>query len=282
MLATRIRWRLDRLSATPGGGLPPERRWLERHRATARKGLREAGKRGFLELGFSLSPPPPRISVARLTSAAEHAVIRHAEFLPIGMVGAAGRAPRPHVAAAEIWADLDGANRGSYNFWALDSGGDFYALQSFREDKYPPERLFWDTRLRKIAEAVLYAGMLYSRLGVPRETVISIGVIHGGLLERFPVGFQSALAHAPEAEEGAEGAAVDQTIPATTEVPVGRIGSGLVESDVADIVRGLSSGLFQVFEGFRLDERAADATVEQFIDQVFRGFLSLEDSRPPG
>jgi hypothetical protein len=76
------------------------------------------------------------------------------------------------------------SGRPSYDYWALRSNGDFYLLQSLFEDQRAEKMLFFNTRIVRIAESLLFAVNLYRNLGVPSEVRLSVRITHRGIAER--------------------------------------------------------------------------------------------------
>lgn len=75
-----------------------------------------------------------------------------------------------------------------FDFWALDGHGYFYFLRQLEEDSdnqvEPRTSLYFDTRIWRIAEALLHCASLYQALDVPAETEIRIQIAHRGLQGR--------------------------------------------------------------------------------------------------
>src|SRR5215467_11087445 len=61
-----------------------------------------------------------------------------------------------------------------FDFWSLDRRGYFYFLRQFEEDSdnrvEPGTTLYFDTRIWRIAEALLHCANLYRALDLPAET----------------------------------------------------------------------------------------------------------------
>ena len=75
-----------------------------------------------------------------------------------------------------------------YDYWSLDRIGRFYFLRELEEDSddrvAPGTSLYFDTRIWRIAEALLHCANLYRALDVPAETEIRIQNVHHGLRGR--------------------------------------------------------------------------------------------------
>ncbi len=81
----------------------------------------------------------------------------------------------------EIFPVRDGSvRRISYDYWAVRSIGDFYLLQSLFEDYRgePNKQIFFDTRIVRVTESLMFAENLYTNLGAPPETRVAIRISH--------------------------------------------------------------------------------------------------------
>ena len=72
--------------------------------------------------------------------------------------------PRPR--SDGIVADLHfGGDSPEYDYWALRRNGDYYLRKSLFEDKRDPTAIFFNTRIVRNTELLLYALRLYDKLG---------------------------------------------------------------------------------------------------------------------
>jgi hypothetical protein len=74
--------------------------------------------------------------------------------------------------------------RTSFDYWAVRKNGDFYLLQSFFEDIQAKKALFFNTRIVRVTEALMFAGKLYTALGAAPDAKISARFTHSGLAGR--------------------------------------------------------------------------------------------------
>ena len=84
--------------------------------------------------------------------------------------------PRPYGDGikAEISIGDKPSERTSYGYWALRSNGDFYLLQSLFEDSRRPNQVFFDTRIVRVTESLMFIENLYAKLGVQIFLIASI------------------------------------------------------------------------------------------------------------
>ena len=135
---------------------------------------------------------------------------------------------------AEI-AIADGRN--SYDYWAVGKNGDFYLLQSLLEDARDRNALFFNTRIVRVTEALMFAGKLYAALGAATDAKMSARFTHSGLAGRT---LKSA---SPNRQLSVYRKAHDQLSETETVIVLGDISSALV-----DEVRRVCVPLFMLFD----------------------------------
>jgi len=91
--------------------------------------------------------------------------------------------PRPYGDGIRAEVSI-GDNRESYDYWALRSNGDFFLLQSLFEDSRDPNQIFFDTRIVRVTESLMFAEGLYRRLGASQDAPVHVRVTHRGLRGR--------------------------------------------------------------------------------------------------
>ncbi|MGA8577906.1 MAG: hypothetical protein WB579_04450, partial [Bryobacteraceae bacterium] len=74
--------------------------------------------------------------------------------------------------------------RPSYDYWTLRNNGDFYLLQSLFEDDRDKNAIFFNSRIVRVTEGLLFGANLYKALDVPDETKVSVRVAHRGFAGR--------------------------------------------------------------------------------------------------
>ncbi|MEQ1721212.1 MAG: toll/interleukin-1 receptor domain-containing protein [Nitrosomonas sp.] len=161
--------------------------WFESERAVADKGMKKLGLKGGMELRFALHSPLSK-SQLELLSAVGASEIRTFGW-PIGITLENRPEYRPRPFQDGIRAEVsieneEDAGRRSYDYWALAKNGDFYLQQNLFEDSRDKDKIFFNTRIVRVTEALMFAGRLYSHLGAPAETRLSVRVDHHGLRGR--------------------------------------------------------------------------------------------------
>jgi hypothetical protein len=76
------------------------------------------------------------------------------------------------------------SSKPSYDYWAARNNGDCYMLQSLFEDERAENAVFFDTRIVRITEALMFCSNLYTNLGVVPDARVSMRVSHRGLAGR--------------------------------------------------------------------------------------------------
>ena len=78
------------------------------------------------------------------------------------------------------------SGRQSYDYWAIRRNGDFYVLQSLFEDERGENLIFFNTRIVRVAEALMFASNLYTHLGASLLKRILACVYHIVVLRAAP------------------------------------------------------------------------------------------------
>lgn len=207
--------------------------WFERHESAAAAGLKDGV--GAMELRFSLDEPIDTTQ-DKLLEAARSSQI-HTFGWPHGVVfDTEDWRPRavPDGIFAEVPLSLDhGHDRDSYDYWALGSDGRFYLLQSLFEDRQAKGQIWFEIRMKRVAEALMYCGNLYRNLGVPDEARIFVRVTHLNLGDRT---LKSTGNWRPLS-------------PRQTSAAVAEVNSELLTSN-SDLRQNLSSRVEEVLKGF--------------------------------
>ncbi len=232
---------------------PWDQEWISENYKIRIEGLKQSGKTGFMEVRFAVADSSLNVPQSKLLEAAEQAQI-HTFGWPLGIVLSSNE-DRPRPKTDGIVAEVAVGPKGRYDYWMLRRNGDFYLLKSLFEDERQPNQIFFNTRIVRITEALLYCGRLYTRLGLPAETTINIGVRHGGLKGRVlgAVGNRELWP-------------IKQTITENeiyTEVATTLEG---IERDLVDLVESLTQPLFVLFDFFDLSREVLEDIVNKFVE----------------
>jgi hypothetical protein len=129
------------------------------------------------------------------------------------------------------------STRPTYDYWAVRKNGDFYLLQSLFEDMHEKNALFFNTRIVRVTEVLMFADRLYTTLGAAPDAKISARFTHSGLAGRAlkSAGHNRRLFHDPMAH--------DQSSETENVIVLGDIKSALV-----DEVRRVCAPMFMLFD----------------------------------
>lgn len=162
--------------------------WFVKQAEVAATGLRKLGISGSMELRFALHDSINK-SQLDLLNAVQQSEIQTFGW-PIGVTLDNRDEFRPRPVTDGIVAEIayqeksTSLSERSYDYWALRNNGDFYLLQDLFEDQRTQNKIFFNTRIVRVTESLMFAANLYEKLGVAPETKLSIRVTHAGLAKR--------------------------------------------------------------------------------------------------
>ena len=257
-LEKRIHRRLMILApSTSTPMIPWDNEWITKQRERSLPGFQATQNRGFMEIRFALNHPKPYKSQQELAEAARSSTI-HTFGWPIG-VYMTKEEFRPRPQANGIVAEIRGDDRSMYDFWAFKRNGDFYLLKTIFEDERDQAKLFFDTRIIRVTETLLYCVRLYSRLKIEPTTMVNVAIKHGGLKGRI-LGAANALRFihtgAPTAEEEVE---------SESSVSLNKL-----EADLVDFVKQITASIFILFDFFEIP----DSVYEEIVNNYVKGRTS--------
>jgi hypothetical protein len=234
-----------------------DQRWINAHRTTALGGLRNLARSGFMEIQFALVDSILNVTQSELLRQAKPAQIETFGW-PIGVIiDRKGYRPKPSndgIITEILIQDQNG--RSSYDYWTLRKDGAFYLLKSIFEDERRPGYIFFNTRIVRITETLLYAARLYSGLNVPRTHSFAVGIRHGGLKDRI-LSTSSPARRFPPSETNVSG---EDEVYSEIETTIQEI-----ESNTVDLVERFTQPLFVVFNFFELDKAILSEVVNKYI-----------------
>ena len=255
-LATRIRRRRALLaSAAESEGPVLDTAWVQAQPKTASQPMAEADITTYMEASFGLSAPKPDRSPSDLLRAATDARIRTFGW-PIGVIlqgGPPEYQPRPGSDGIVAEVNLSGESQPHYDYWALRRNGDYYLRKSIFEDQRNPSAIFFNTRIVRNTELLLYALRLYDRLGIDPSTGFELELSYGGLHGRV-LGSSTprAMATSPTCSE-------DQI----TTSYAGSLKE--VDGNLTEIVKDLTAPMLGLFDFFELEDSIYQQIVEDYV-----------------
>lgn len=217
--------------------------------------IHELVGRGYVKLAFGLAPPKIQRTSHDLLEAARGATIPTFGW-PIGLV-LDTEDDRPRTTGNGIKAEVIGKRwdeKGSYDLWELRTDGDFCMVQSLFEDQLGrPGAIFFNTRVVRATEAILYCARIYELLGVPPEAVVNLRLAHGGLKNRVLTSVGARI------------------LPWKYESQVDRVETevtfelGTVAGDLSQLVKLLTAPMFELFDFFVLGDDVYTDIVDKFV-----------------
>jgi hypothetical protein len=161
--------------------------------------------------------------------------------------------PRPFGDGIRAEISIKDDDEASYDYWAVRKSGDFYLLQSFFEDKRAKNALFFNTRIVRVTEALLFASRLYATLGATPDAKISARFTHTGLAGRV---LKSASGNRSLSTQPTSQEAVSET---ETVIVLGDIHTALV-----DEVRRVCEPMFMLYDFLELSPTVYEDIVRRF------------------
>lgn len=161
--------------------------WFNKHQSAALEGAAKLGVAGTLSLRFGLHDPIEKSQI-ELLEAIDSSTIRTFGW-PIGITMRNVEEYKPKPSGDGIRAEVAIqrealTDRQSYDYWAARKNGDFYLLQNYFEDQRVDGKIYFNTRIVRVTEALLFLKGMAERLGVPENTKFSARFQHSGLKGR--------------------------------------------------------------------------------------------------
>lgn len=170
---------VSRTSAQSSAAAP----WASEQRQAALDVKTLVGANGSMEVRFTPNQTLLPVRQDKLLDAAAAAQI-HTFGWPIGVVLENREEFRPKPTADGIVAVVHRNAEKSFDYWSLRRDGGFYLMHSLFEDQRTTGALFFDTRIVRLAETLLYCRRLYQQLGLPDAASVTVGIRHDGLKGR--------------------------------------------------------------------------------------------------
>ena len=227
--------------------------WLASQFDTSFAGLTSIGFKTYMEVAFALAGDKPQFDQRSLQDAANASQINTFGW-PIGIViqGRAEYAPKP--LSNGIYAELaiGGEQRESYDYWMARSNGDYFLLKSLFEDMRKPDEIFFNSRIVRSAESLMFCSNFYAELGVDPGTKVQFRIRYGGLAGRM-IGSSN-----PRRWVIARTTSEDQ-VEAQITSTLSEINPNLVE-----LTKELLSPLFMVFDFFEVGDEVYAQIVNDY------------------
>ncbi len=254
-LERRIRRRRTLLSRS---GLVLDIDWVRTHREAACQQMAEAGITTYMDAAFGIAAPKARHTQSELLRAASESQIRTFGW-PIGVVlerQGCQPQPRPDGIVTEVNLVSESSNS-HYDYWALRRNGDFYLRKSLFEDQRDKDAIFFDTRILRYTELLMYGLRLYDRLGIDRSTRFTLELRYGGLNGRVLRGATRPI----------------RSRACTTDDEITTSYSGSlqeVEGDLTNVVKELTAPMLALFDYFELN----NSIYQQLVGAYAEGHIA--------
>ncbi len=159
--------------------------WFKVESDRARDGIAKLKLTGFMELRAAPTCLIAKSQVELLNAVRQSEIKTFGWPIGITLENRDEFRPRPYGDGIRAVVSIDQVDHISFDYWAARSNAEFYLLQSLFEDMREPNSIFFDTRIVRVTECLMFIQNLYTKLGMPPETGIVIRVSHGGLKDRL-------------------------------------------------------------------------------------------------
>jgi TIR domain len=158
--------------------------WFVQEETKAQGLISKINLTGYMELRANVLHPLSSSQI-ELLNAVKRSEIRTFGW-PIGITleNREEYRPRPYKDGIKAEISITEGDRISFDYWAARSNGDFYLLQSLFEDNRKANQIFFDTRIVRVTESLMFIESLYRKLGIPPEAKVEIQITHKGLKGR--------------------------------------------------------------------------------------------------
>lgn len=254
-LKKRIKNRLAILNTSKPKSFYWDNNWISKHQSKAFSGLKNCNLLGFMEIRFILPDFHMNIGQKRLLHSAGEAQIKTFGW-PIGVVLSNVKEYCPKPRTDGIVAEISNPNENMYDYWSIRKDGAFYLLKSLFEDKdiNVSKHIFFNTRIIRITEVLLYSINLYNSLKVPLNSKILIGIGHGGLKDRI-------ISRSGRRHFGYEYKTLENEVYTEVNKTFEEI-----KSDMVNIVQKFTQQLFIIFDFFEVNREVLENIVNNYME----------------
>lgn len=233
--------------------------WIKQNQNEARKGITNNKIPGYMEVKmYPMSKQGKSFSSSQIKEIARKSQI-HTFGWPIGVyLDREDSAPivdpkgiHAEIAIKEFQKMYGDTDSKVYDYWALTKEGYFYTISSLFEDTRAENTIFFNTRIIRVTEVLMYARNLYSQMEFEPETSLSISIAHGGLSnrtlsatrDRFMLG-NYKYRHS------------DPVFGTKQEVTLREL-----DENTTEIVANFCNPLFEMFDGFEIEPKILEPIV---------------------
>ncbi len=250
--------RIGPTGVTAWGGSILDEPWFATHAETAAAGHGRLGFKGLMELRYALHSAINKSQVELLNAVRKSEIHTFGWPIAVTLENKEEYRPRPIVDGIRAEIAIESSRmtgRSSYDYWALRNNADFYLLQSLFEDNRDPNAIFFNSRLVRVTESLMFAANLCEALGVPGDTKLSIRVLHRGIAGR--------TLSSSNPTRGLLFPRRTQVDESQTEIveETGRLRDSIVAN-----VRKIAEPLFMLFDFMEFDTKVYEEIITNFVN----------------
>lgn len=233
--------------------------WLQLNKVEALKGKMKINIQATMEVFSYLKDLEINTQSVKLLEAARESQINTFGW-PIGVFIDSREDYRPKPNSDGIKAELsikemdwidNTKEKISYDYWAINKNGSFYLLKSIFEDQRKPGYIFFNTRIVRIAETLMYLSNLYKKLGVGGDDEFYVEIRHTGLKGRIISASGNRYVHERTSNENESAIKVCTTI-------------NQIENNLVFIVKEFTTPLFEIFDFFSVNDEILTDIVNKY------------------
>jgi TIR domain len=237
----------------------PKNNWFFNEQARAQGLISKLNLTGYMELRANVLHPLSKSQIELLNAVKQSEIRTFGWPIGITLENRDEYRPRPYKDGIKAEVSISEKDRTSFDYWAARSSGDFYLLQSLFEDSRKPNQIFFDTRVVRVTESLMFIENLYRKLGVPPEARVGIQITHGGLKGR-ELNSASPNRHMFSRGQAEE----DESISEITTI------LGTMSETRVDDVRKIVEPMFMLFNFMQFNADVYDDIVRSFERGIIR------------
>ncbi len=236
--------------------------WFDRHYDDAKKGFDSLGLRGFMEVRATPIDIGLNVSKKDLNDKAKTSTIDTFGW-PIAVnLNSPEYVPKPDVDGifakvsikGKSWTDST-KDENTYDYWAINSNGGFFLYKSIFEDSRGPNNIFFNTRIVRITETLMYLRNLYSAIGMPSNAEFKVLIKHGGMKGRT-LGSSSPRRSLHWDYKTSTDEYSTEVITSIDEI----------NGNIVDVVEKFTKPLFELFDFFELNRGVLEDIVVNYVN----------------
>ena len=228
--------------------------WIDRMRHSAMEEYSKSGFTAYVEAFSTTSAPRVDQSQNKLLEAVRVSEIRTFGW-PIGVMDINTDHMRPKPLSDGIVNSILSEDRKTFDFWALRNDGSFYLLKSLFEDMQAENLIYFNTRIVRTTEMLLFLSKLYGNLSVAKDCTITFKLRHSGLKGRYMSAIRNHSLLRPPGPARED--LIDTQIVTTL---------NSINADITELVFKLLSPVFVLFDFFEIERRIHDEIVHNFVN----------------